>query len=212
MFRMRAAIALFAALASGTAGAAEIEYAAIHRALAAGRDIARFPHLRAVQRIESKLPGVPARAIDIAIRARRGRIDVPVAADGTLALPIDDALLAENPVVETNQPAGSLTLTLSIELPQPPGATLSVAEVEAALAEADALLEGQHASSRVRGVEFRFESDAPAGVTLRGEAERVLVPDRDGRVIVMRDPDLRSLYREIELAARPARILPFLDH
>ena len=215
MATSRLTAGLLLALASAIAGgravhAAEIEYAVIHRALGAAREIATYPRLRAVQRIESKRAGIAPRAIDIAIRARRGRIEVPVGDDGTIAMPFDDALLAENPVVETNQPAGSLTLTLSVELHQPSGAIVPAAEVEAALAEADALLVRQRARSRVRGVEFRFADDGAGGVTLRGSGERVLVPDRDGRVIVMRDPDL-SLYRELELAARPVRILPFLD-
>ena len=204
------AVLLLALVGGGAVDAAEIEYAVIHRALGAAREIGGYPRLRAVQRIESKRDGIAPRTIDIAIHARRGRIEVPVADDGTLALPFDDALLAENPVVETNQPAGSLTLTLSVELKQPSGAIVAAAEVEAALAEADALLVGQHARSRVRGVEFRFTDDETGGVTLRGAGERVLVPDRAGRVIVMRDPDL-STCREIELAARPIRILPFLD-
>jgi len=208
---LRALAGLLLALAGArVAHAAEIEYAVIHRALGAAGEIAAYPRLRAVQRIESKRDGVAPRAIAISIRARRGRIEVPVADDGSVALPFDDALLAENPVVQTNQPAGSLTLTLSVELRQPRGAIVPVAEVEAALAEADALLARQHARARVRGVEFRFAGDETGGVTLRGSGERVLVPDRAGRVIVMRIPDL-SLYREIELAARPVRILPFLD-
>ncbi|HVF34413.1 MAG TPA: hypothetical protein VND91_03760 [Candidatus Saccharimonadia bacterium] len=205
------ALALALAIADArVVRAAEIEYAVIHRALGAAGEVAAYPRLRAVQRIESKRDGVAPRAIGIAIRARRGRIEVPVGDDGTIALPLDDALLAENPVVETNQPEGSLTLTISVELHQPSGAIVRTADVETALTEADALLVQQRARSRVRGVEFRFADDETGGVTLRGSGERVLVPDREGRVIVMREPDL-SLYREIELAARPIRILPFLD-
>jgi hypothetical protein len=208
---VRAICALCATLvAAGVASAAEIEYAVVHRALGAAREIAAYPRLVAVQRIESKRAGIPPRAIRIAIRARAGEIPVPVAADGTVRLPIDDALLAENPIVETNQPPGSLTLTVSVELPRPAAPLLGCAEVEAALVEADALLASQRSRSRVRGVEFLFARGA-GGVTLRGEGERTLVPDRHGRVIVMRDPDLRERYREIELSAPPLRILPFLE-
>lgn len=207
---VRALAALAAGLAASfAASAAEIEYAVVYRALEAARGIDAYPRLRAVQRVESKRAGIAPRTIRIAIRARDGRIDVPVATDGTLALPVDDALLAENPVVVTNQPPGSLTLTLSIELAQPEGATLVAAEVEAALVEADALLARQQSRARVRGVEFRFEGDAR--VVLHGDGDQVLVPDRHGRVVVMRDPDLRERCREIELSARPLRILPFLD-
>jgi hypothetical protein len=201
----------FAALAP-VARAAEVEYAALHRTLEPARAMAGFARLRAVQRIESKLPGVEPAAITIAIRGRAGRIEVPVAEDGTLALPVDAETLAENPVVETNQPAGSLTLTVSMELPKPRSSRMACAEIEAALADADRLLEQQGADARVRGVEFVLPADAGA-VTLRGDgdAERVLVPDAEGRVIVMRDPELRRLYREIELPATPLRVLPFLD-
>ena len=201
----------FAALAP-VARAAEVEYAALHRTLEPARATAGFARLRAVQRIESKLPGVEPAAITIAIRGRAGRVEVPIAADGTLALPVDAATLAENPVVETNQPAGSLTLTVSIELSKPRSSRIACAEIEAALADADRLLEQQGSDARVRGVEFVLPADAGA-VTLRGgdDGERVLVPDAEGRVIVMRDPELRTLYREIELPATPLRVLPFLD-
>lgn len=202
---------MLAALAAAAgAHAAEIEYAVVYRALGAAREIAAYPKLVAVQRIESKRAGIPPRAIRIAIRARAGEIAVPVASDGTLRLPIDDALLAENPVVETNQPPGSLTLTVSVELPRPEASVLGCAEVEAALAQADALLASQRVRTRVRGVEFQFARGA-GGVTLRGDGERTLVPDRHGRVVVMRDPELRERYREIELSAPPLRILPFLE-
>jgi hypothetical protein len=206
------ALCVLCATLAVTAGAraAEIEYAVVYRALGKAREIAAYPRLVAVQRIESKHAGIAPRSIRIAIHARAGEIPVPVAADGTIRLPFDDALLAENPVVETNQPPGSLTLTVSVELPRPDGSVLATADVEAALAEADALLASQRARSRVRGVEFLFARGA-GSVTLRGDGERTLVPDRHGRVIVMRDPDLRERYREIELTARPLRILPFLE-
>ena len=211
MHRFLAIGTMLAALAAASgARAAEIEYAVVYRALGAAREIAAYPKLVAVQRIESKRTGIPPRAISIAIHARAGEIPVPVAADGTIALPIDDALLAENPVVETNQPPGSLTLTVSVELPRPAVPVLACAAVEAALVEADALLASQRARTRVRGVEFLFARDT-GGVTLRGDGERTLVPDRHGRVIVMRDPDLRERYSEIELSAPPLRILPFLE-
>lgn len=192
------------------APAAEVEYAALHGTLEPARAMAAYGRLRAVQRVESKLPGVEPAAITIALLRRTGRVEVPVADDGTLELPVDAATLAENPLVVTNQPAGSLTLTVSIELPRPRSARLACGEVEAALTEADRLLEQQGSPARVRGVEFVLPPDAGA-VTLHGDGERVLVPDADGRVIVMRDPELTALYREIELPARPLRVLPFLD-
>jgi hypothetical protein len=207
-----AVAASVAALAPGrVARAAEIEYAVVYRVLAAARDVARYPRLRAVQRVESKRADVPPNRIGLSLRTRAGSVEIPVADDGTVALPVDEALLAEHCVVVTNQPAGSLTLTLSIELGQPDGAILDGAEIEAARAAADAVLAAQHAGARVRGVEFRFAPGEQAAVTLRGVGERMLVPDHEGRVIVMRDADLAAHDAQIELSARPVRILPFLD-
>jgi len=60
------------------------------------------------------------RPLVITILSKNGRIDVPVAADNSFAIPITDELRDENPTVLTNQPKGSLSLQVGVRvlLPQ----------------------------------------------------------------------------------------------
>lgn len=215
MVRRLALSSLFivaASTASFAAAAAEVPYATLHGVLGAVDSVRPYPHLRAVQRIESKSADVSPRAIRLAIRTAAGEVAVPIAADGRLDFPLRPELLAENPVVVTNQPAGSLTLSVSIELPPPDRAEWPAAELREALEQADAFFAAspEHDGRHVRGVEFRFDG-GEGSVTVRGETERLLVPDADGRVLLMRDGDLANA-RDVALGAKPVRVLPFLEH
>jgi len=208
---MRLALALLAVFGAPAACAAEIDYAVLFRVLDTANGIERYERLRAVQRIESKQAGVNPDDIRITVMASAGEIVVPVAADGQLQFPLSQALLGENPKVSTNQPQGSLTLTLSIELALPSGARIPAADIRAALDQVDAMFaeRGEGAPPRARGAEFYFADAANAGLTLRGESERLLLPDGAGRVILMRDSDLAPGTLEVEVAAAPSQVLPF---
>ena len=87
--------------------------------LAPAQQIAKFDRLRAIQRIDSKLAGVTPAQIRIVVKAQGGDIAVPVAADGRIQFPLDETLRAQNPDVQTNQPKGSLSLTVTMELKLP---------------------------------------------------------------------------------------------
>jgi hypothetical protein len=203
---------VIACVASVAAVAAEVPYATLHGVLGAVKSVTPYKQLRAVQRIESKSADVAPSAIRLSIRTAAGEVAVPIAADGQLDFPLSPELLAENPVVVTNQPAGSLTLSVSIELPPPDRAEWPAAEVREALDQAEAFFTASpgHDGRRVRGVEFRFAA-GEGSVTVRGDTERLLVPDADGRVLLMRDTDLADA-REVALGAKPVRVLPFLEH
>jgi hypothetical protein len=211
-----AALALLAVAGVAVADAGDgTPYAALYRVLAAAREVESEPLLRAVQRIESKRPGVRPDQIEVVIAARAGRIVVPIGVDGSAAFPLRDDLLAENPTVHTNQPRGSLTLSVTLALPTPPSTHVPVPELLAALAAVDAWLQrqaqpGAPPPAHATGVEFRFPRGAPAQVTVRGASERLLVADADGRIVLMREPDLRAGATEIELSQRPLEVLPWM--
>lgn len=210
--RARSSFTLAALFGCAVAAAAEVPYATLHGVLGAVKSVQPYPHLRAVQRIESKSSDVTPKAIRLSIRTAAGEVDVPVAVDGQLDFPVKPELLAENPVVVTNQPAGSLTLSVSIELPPPSRAEWPAAELREALEQADAFFAASpgHDGRHVRGVEFRFDA-GEGSVTVRGETERLLVPDADGRVLLMREGDLANAT-DVALGAKPKRVLPFLEH
>jgi hypothetical protein len=191
-------------------------YAALYKVLEPAQRMAHFDRLRAVQRIQSKSPAVSPSQIRIAIKAARGDIVVPIAADGRIEFPFDGALQSENPPVQTNQPKGSLSLTVTMELKLPPGERIAWRDLDAALQQARAMLDEQAREKGgtvpvVGGAEFRFAPGSEARVTLTGRSERLLVADADGRVIVMLDEATLKEQPDLLLNARPSEIVPFLS-
>lgn len=205
--------ALFACLLAAAAGDVEstTPYAVLHRALAPALAIGDYPRLRAVQRIESKLPGVPPGAIRLRIARSGGSIEIRPAADGSIDFPLDPALLAENPPVHTNQPRGSLVLSATLALAPLPSRRFAPDALGAALDDADRLLSADGSALRARGVELRFDPRHEASVTLHGDAERVLVADQAGHVVLLRDRDLGPRTQSITLSHDPLLMLPWLD-
>lgn len=207
------AAAPHAARAADDAGATP--YAVLHQALSPALEVEGDPRLRAVQRIESKLPGVRPQDIKVTIAARAGAIRVPIGADGRAAFPLRDDLLAQNPPVHSNQPRGSLTVSVTLALAPPTSTRVPVAELRAALDAADAWLSRKAAAEglpppAVRGVELRFPPAAGASATLRGASERLLLADADGRIVLVRDADLADGTREVELSQLPLELLPWV--
>ncbi len=198
------------------AGAAEpaaaTPYAVLYGAFAAARGVEEHPRLRAVQRIESKLPGVRAQDIAVVIHDRAGPTRLNIAADGSVAFPLRDDLLAENPQVTSNQPRGSLTLSVTLALRMPRATRLPASELRAALDAVDGWMAEHPAGEttrHARGVAFRFPAGAAASLTVRGNSERLLVADAQGRIVVMRDTDLDHAV-DVELSQLPLEVLPWI--
>jgi hypothetical protein len=133
-------------------------YMALYQVLTPARVIGSYDRLVAIERIQSKLGGVPPSDIRVVIRAKSGAIPVPIAADGRVNFPTSDALRDENPPVETNQPKGSLALTVIVGLGGAERLRLPWTDVEAGLEQvkkfyADNVPSGATAPS-VRGMVF----------------------------------------------------------
>lgn len=193
----------------------DVPYSVLYHALEPTLAMRRYPRLAAIQRVESKLPGVDPASIRIRIGDGASVVVVPVARDGAMEFPLDAALLAANPSVRTNQPAGSLTLSVTLALRVPEGARIPAAAIREALAEADALMASGVAGAgpqRARGAEFRFARGAAASLSLRGPVERLLVADREGRIVLMRDPDLQAPAGQLEFSTAPLLVLPWMGH
>lgn len=190
-------------------------YLALYQVLAPARSIRAYDRLIAVERVQSKSPQVRAQDIRITIRAKRGAIAVPVAADGAVDFPADEALQAENPPVETNQPKGSLMLTVHAALRPPASLEMPWSEIDAGLRQAEELFAqtpgGSAQGAKPRGVEIRFAPGETASVTLAGKSERLLQTDADGRVLVLRDMIVESERPVLKFSRRPLRILPYVD-
>lgn len=204
------------ALPQADAGTGATPYAVLYQALSPALDVEGDPRLRAVQRIESKLPGVRPETIEVVIEARGGAIRVPIAADGRAGFPLRDDLLAQNPPVRSNQPRGSLTVSVTLALAPPRSTRVPVGDLVDALAAADAWLARKAVAEglpppTVRGVELRFPPGAGASATLRGASERLLLADGGGRIVLVRDADLADGAREVELSQLPLEVVPWLS-
>src|SRR3569623_209202 len=191
-------------------------YATLFTVLAPAQQIDSFDRLRAAQRIESKTAGVSPNQIRIVVKARRGDLAVPVAADGRIHFPLDEALKAENPDVQTNQPKGSLSLTVTMELKLPEGLHIAWADLHAALDQAHQVLAAQARSDGLSvpgivGAEFRFGRGPDARVTVTGKSECLLAADAEGRVIVMVDEAAAKEQPSLEFTHKPLAALPFLQ-
>lgn len=207
--------ALLAPLAAGAEDAAvsATPYLALYEVLAPVQVIRGYDRLLAIERVDSKSPGIRAQDIRITIRAKRGAIAVPLAADGSVEFPTDDALRAENPVVETNQPKGSLMLTVHAALRVPAALDLPWSEIEAGLRQAEELFAkgaGGGNAAKVRGVEILFAPGPAASVTLSGRSERLFKADEGGRVIVTRDMIVEKESPRLQLSRRAQRMLPYV--
>lgn len=202
------------AVAADDAAAGATPYLALYQVLAPARSIRAYDRLVAVERVQSKSPDVRAQDIRITIRAKRGAIAVPVAADGSVDFPADESLQAENPPVETNQPKGSLMLSVHAALRLPDAPEMPWSDVEAGLRQAEDLFAktpgGSAEGAKPRGVEILFAPGDPASVTLAGRSERLLQADADGRILVTRDMVVESERPRLKFSRRALRMLPYV--
>jgi hypothetical protein len=213
------ALALLALIALSPAAAADevvstTPYAALYQVLTPARVIGSYDRLVAIQRIESK-SGVRPTDIRVVIRARSGAIPVPIAADGRVNFPTTDALRDEDPPVETNQPKGSLALTVIVALGGVNRASVPWSDIEAGLAQvkrfyADNVPKGAAAPS-VRGIEVHFMPGSAATITIEGRSERLLMADAAGRIIVTSEMVSEKENPTLAFSRAPEFIMPYTD-
>lgn len=188
-------------------------YAVLYAALKPALEVRRFDRLEARSNVQSKSPTVRPDQIRMEIRSKAGLRKLSVAANGDFEFPLDDALLSENPEVVSNQPKGSLTLSVTIMLRPFPTLRVPYRELTTALAQVEAFIAsdpGKHGVG-VRGVEFNFEPGHQVTVELRGRSEQMLMADDFGRVLLIDAEEWHRPDVEVAFSEPPLRILPYLD-
>lgn len=210
MWRVVAAGLLWIYSASGFA--AETPYVVLYRALYPSLKVTEYTHLAAVQRIVSKDPAVLANSIRIEILSKSGTISVDIGADGVTAFPLREDLLAENPMVRSNQPKGSLSVSVSFEIRLSAGNQMSYADLYAGMAEANQALtavDPSMAGHRVSGLEFSFPPDSGGHIeVIDARREQRLDAGAEGFVRLRNDDAL--LAATVRWGTRPLRVVPFL--
>ena len=212
LFALFASIAL--AQASGTGAAASTTpYATLYAVLSPVTKINAYDHLIAIERIESKAPGVNPQDIRVVIHATQGAIPVPVAAGGEVKFPVTDALREENPPVETNQPKGSLALIVSVALRVGDRLRVPWSDIEAGLTQVRAFYSDNRGASApaISGVEVHFSPGKAAMLTIEGKNEHLLMADPAGRLIVTREVALENKDPVLVFSRAPDFVLPYTD-
>jgi len=190
-------------------------YVALYQVLTPARVIGAYDRLVAIERIESKTSGVRPADIRVVIRSKSGAIPVPIAADGRVNFPTTDALRDENPPVETNQPKGSLALTVIVALGGVDRTRVPWSDIEAGLEQArrfyaDNVPHGT-AAPKVRGIEVHFAPGSAATLTIEGRSERLLMADGAGRIIVTGDIAAEKENPTLAFSRTPEFIMPYTD-
>jgi len=211
--RILALLVALGAASSAAQPASTTPYAALYQVLEPARQAAQFDRLLPMARVESTLSGVRPASIKLVIKAKTGDIAVPIDAQGLITFPMSDALVAENPVVQSNQPKGSLTLTLTFALKLPDTQRIAWADLAAALEQARVMISKQLGSDRptsVAGAEFHFAVGSNASITLSGKGERLLVADDSGRIVVMADASTAAEKPALLISGKPLVVVPYL--
>ena len=189
-----------------------IPYAALYESLRPALEIDGHDRLLARIRILSKRSDVAPEQIRLDIQSRNGVRSIHVAANGDVHFPLDPQLREENPTVASNQPKGSLTLSVAIVLKPPRGLRFPYREIARGIDQMRAVVtaDGVADQFRVRGVELWFDPAAQAQLSISGRIEHLLMADRAGRIVLDDSAELREDGVMLILSAAPREIAPVI--
>jgi len=154
--------------------------------------------------------------ITMTIKSASGEIAIRLGADGeVLDFPRTDALRKENPPIESNQPKGTLALSMGLGLVIPDAATFRYAQMVDGIAEGNKAVKAQAGMLAVvaptlKAVVFFFPPRSTRKATVEIAAaggKKILTADAGGEVKVLLDPKLAVENPEVRISERPARIL-----
>ncbi|MDB5360556.1 MAG: hypothetical protein JWO51_1853 [Rhodospirillales bacterium] len=221
-------IGLLALLAGGTlagpASAAD-EFATLpYRAMIANAltflnvAVGERDRLALVQSLRPDGGNLAIRPLTITILSKNGKIDVPVAADNSFAIPINDELHDENPTVLTNQPKGSLSLQVGVRILLPQATRFTYAEFWLGIEQANRM------TKRFAGMmRWLFAETADSLILRFGRPERqmlriaaadgalTLIADDSGTIFVRMDRKLVEQNPMMELSEPALDALPAIS-
>jgi hypothetical protein len=160
--------------------------------------------------------------ITLTIRsAARGMLPVTISTNGLIAaFPHQKDLRRENPPVVSNQPKGTLSLTVTMQLPPSDQLTFRYARLEDGVAEINKAIRAQAGmvlsafAPKAGGVVFLFPKTAAgkARVEIASVAgRREYTADKDGRVILKLDTALVKENPNVTVSEQPEHIVPDLE-
>ena len=214
---LKTLLAVLLALCIATATAAEFKtfdyslFGDVSQKMAAAT--AKFDRLILRAKVGVPDKSIASKDLVFTIARAAGPLTLQPAADGTLSLPVDPALLKENPKVTVNVPKDTklaLTLELQIRLSDP--RTFPYSEIDTALKQANALAVEQAGAlswfaPEAKGARIRCGVDCAATMT---GGQPPIRADKNGDVVIPADAKLRAANPAITLSHPATAAWPML--
>ena len=207
---LRNALASLALLAATSALAGE--YKSFYDALEPFERLKDLKYIRSTVKVKPKDAKVPPQSVEFTIKSKSGAIRVVAGPDGVIDIPVSRALREENPEMVSNQPEGSVGISVNIDVSVPPTASFDYRLLAELRDEYKTAVGRQNLVWRMmapspKGVVIKFAPDAKgsAKVKMPGTAWTVDA-DGAGELRLAFDDDLQKANAAIQLSAVPQRI------
>ena len=176
--------------------------------------------------VASVLCGVTAADIHLQMQpAGKPAVVLPVAADGSLQLPMDAALYKENPLIISNQPKHTLNFKVSIRFIPPAAGAGDYRTLMTDVGQINTLIHREAGmlswfAPKVEGLIFLFGKNTatltihtPKGDTvMQAEASPYQFLPADTRIIQVKyDQDLYASNPAVDLSLAPTDVMPLMD-
>jgi len=171
-----------------------IPYENFHSALTSLKPLKDARYIRVRQVISVSAPDMTLEDLRMVIASSGGDIEVPITLDGSMAFPLTDELLEENPPVRVNAPEGGLSLNVSIEIGMPPTDRFQYDAVVEMAAEYDRFVDQQGMMARMMapdatGLHIEFGAGEPASASLSAPAGETIAANDEGILVIPLEED-----------------------
>jgi hypothetical protein len=176
------------------------------------RKLSGLKYVKAQIKVEPKRQGVESQDVRFTIEAKSGTIRVVPRPDGAVEFPFTDELCAENPDIEVNQPAGTLSLGISVDPRIPPVRTFDYRLLESmrsewneAIARQGVLWRALAPASKAYRIVFEPGVRASAEIRLPSGMKKIAA-DAQGQLRIPFDDSWVAANPTIVLSAMPKKI------
>ena len=176
------------------------------------RKLADLKYVKVSVHVAPESAAVKPEQVAFTIQAKSGAIKVIPAPDGTIDFPLTDALCAENPNFESNQPPGTLAMKISIDAFVPSARTFDYRLLDSLRREWDEAVSRQNLLWRMlapsaKGYSVLFEPGKAASAEIRlPEGVRRLTADAKGELRIPIEPAWVAANPTIVLSDQPRKI------
>jgi len=176
------------------------------------RKLSDLRYVKPVIRVKPQSEKVRPSDVQFTIEAKSGPIKFAPNADGTIALPLTDALCAENPDMTSNQPEGTVSFAVSIDPRIPPVKSLDYRQLDELRREWNEAVSRQSFVWRAlapspKAFQLAFEAGSAASAEIRlPQGVRKLAADANGELVIPFDSAWADANPAIVLSETPKRI------